>query len=116
VGIGDVLSLPVPPFDETRPSNGSATPPVDFEEDFVNGFSLGDGAVDYFAVNVIVDHDVLYRTGFFCGTGYIEWCQPSQHMEDVGGDFQHVSIHTTLSSNFQSNVSPIATIATDAGS
>ncbi len=73
----------------------SANPPADFEEDFVNGFSLGYGAVDYFAVNVIVDHDVLRgTTGFFFGVGYVERCQSLQHPKDMSGDFQHVSIHT----------------------
>jgi len=87
--------LPVPLLDATRPAMRSTTAPADFEEDFVDGFSLGNGAVDYFAVNVIVDHDVLRGTGFFVGAGYVERRQPSQEAEDMSGDFQHVSIHAT---------------------
>jgi len=70
-------------------------PSDDFEEDFVDGFSLGDGAVDDFAVNVIVHDDVLSGTGFFGGPGYIERRQPSQEVEDLSGDFEHVSVHAT---------------------
>jgi len=88
------------------------TPRADFEQDFVDGFALGNGAVDHFAVNVIVDHDVLRGTGFFVGAGYIERCQPSQYPEDISGDFQHVSIHETRPPTFHSNVSLIAGIAT----
>ena len=47
-------------------------PSGDFEEDFVDGFSLGDGAVDDFAINVIIDDDVLRGAGFFVGPGYVE--------------------------------------------
>jgi hypothetical protein len=93
----------------------STTPGPNFEEDFVNGFVLGNGTVNYFAVNVIVDHDMLRgTTGFFCGTGYIEWCQPSEYPEDISGDFQHVSIHATYPRLSVSNVSLISGIATDA--
>ena len=94
----------------------STTSRADLEENFVDGFSLGNRAIDYFAVNVIIDHDVLRRTSFFVGTGYIERRQPSQYAEDMGGDFQHVSIHATLPPAFHSNLSLIAEIATNGGS
>jgi hypothetical protein len=67
-----------PPLEATRPSMRGTHPPADFEEDFVDGFSLGNGAVDYFAVNIIIDHDVLHGTGFFVRAGYIEQCPPSK--------------------------------------
>ena len=69
--------------------------PDDFEEDFVDGFPLGNGAVNYFAVNVIVDDDVLFGAGLFVGPGDIEGSQPLQEVEYLSGDFQHVSIHAT---------------------
>jgi hypothetical protein len=84
---------------------------ADFEEDFVDGFSFGDGAVDDFAVNVIVDHDVLRGAGFFVRAGDIQWRQPSQEAEDISRDFQHVSIHATQPRS-RSKVSLIAGIAT----
>jgi hypothetical protein len=67
----------------------------DFEEDFVDGFSLGDGAVDDFAVNVIVDGDVLRGAVFFVGPRYVERRQPPQEVEYMSGDFEHVSMHAT---------------------
>jgi hypothetical protein len=70
--------LLAPPLEATRPSTRGTNPPADFEEDFVDGFSLGNCAVDYFAVNVIIDHDVLHGTGFFVGAGDVEECPPSQ--------------------------------------
>jgi hypothetical protein len=73
----------------------SPTASADFEEDFVDGFSFGNGAVDDFAVNVIFDHDMLRGTGSFVGAGDVEWRQLSQKAEDMSGDFQHVSIHAT---------------------
>jgi hypothetical protein len=90
----------------------SPTPSADFEEDFVDGFSLGDGAVDYFAINVIVDHNVLGGTGFFVGAGDIEGRQLSQEAEDMSRDFQYVSMHATQPRS-HSKVSLIAGIATD---
>src|SRR6266404_2508149 len=89
------LPLVAPPLDVTRPSMRGPDPSADFEEDFVDGFSLGNGAVDDFAVNVIVDDDVLRGTGFFGGPGYIERRQPSQEVEDLSGEFEHVSVHAT---------------------
>ncbi len=49
------------------PERGVSTPRADFEEDLVDGFSLGDGTVNHFAVNIIIDHDVLREAGFFVG-------------------------------------------------
>ena len=69
--------------------------PDDFEEDFVDGFPLGNGAVNYFAVNVIVDDDVLRGAGFLAGPGYIERGHPLQEVEDMSGDFEQVSVHAT---------------------
>jgi hypothetical protein len=74
---------------------GGAKASSDFEEDFVDGFSFGDGTVDDFAVNVIVDDDVLFGTVLFVAPGYIERREPPQEAEDFGGDFQHVSMHAT---------------------
>ena len=68
-------------------------PRADFEEDFVDGLSLGNGTVDHFVVNVIVDHDVLRGAVFFVRPGYIERCPPSEEAEDGSGDFQHVLTH-----------------------
>jgi hypothetical protein len=88
-----MLPLSAPPLNGTWPLKGHTTPSSDFEKHFVDGFALGNGAIDYFAVNVILDDDVLHGAGFFCGAGNIERCQPSQYAEDMSGNFQHVSIH-----------------------
>src|SRR5260221_8106638 len=87
--------LVAPALEAPRPAMGGPKASGDFEEDFVDGFSLGNGAVDDFAVNVIVDDDVLGGTGFFVGPGDIEGSQPLQEVECLSGDFQHVSIHAT---------------------
>jgi hypothetical protein len=73
----------------------SPNPPADFEEDLVDCFPFGNGAIDDFIVNVVFNHDVLRGAGSFFGTGYIERGQLSQKTKDMSGDFQHVSIHTT---------------------
>jgi hypothetical protein len=74
---------------------GGTEPAGDFEEDFIDGFSLGDGAVDDFAINVIVDDDVLCGTGFYVGPGDVNRRQPPQEVEYMSGDFEHVSMHAT---------------------
>src|SRR6266404_12227 len=89
-------ALAAPAFYGTRPASMRGPDSSDdFEEDFVDGFSLGDGAVDDFAVNVIVHDDVLCGACFFGGPGYIERRQPSQEVEDLSGEFEHVSVHAT---------------------
>ena len=87
--------LVAPALEATRPAMGGAKASGDFKKDFVDGFPLGNGAVDDFAVNVIVHDDVLCGTGFFGGPGYIERRQPSQEVEDLSGDFEHVSVQAT---------------------
>jgi hypothetical protein len=67
----------------------------EFEEDFVDGLSLGNGTVDNFVVNVIIDDDALRGTIFFVGAGDTEQFPPSEKAEDMRGNFQHVSIHAT---------------------
>jgi len=57
-----------------------------FEEDFVDGLSLGNGTVDNFGVNVIVDHDALRGTVFFVGAGDAEQFPPAEEAEDMSGD------------------------------
>jgi len=74
---------------------GRTNPRADFEKDFVDGLSLGNGTVDNFVVNVVIDHDVLRGAVLFVGAGDGEQCPPSEEAEDVRGDFQHVSIHPT---------------------
>jgi hypothetical protein len=87
------------------------TPSAKFQEDVVDGFSLGNGTVDNLAVNVIVDHDALRGSVLFIGVRDIEQFPPSKKAKDMSGDFQHVSIHTTPTSILHSNVSLIVGIA-----
>jgi hypothetical protein len=71
------------------------TPSAKFEEDFVDGLSLGNGTVDNLGINVIIDHNALRGSIRFVGAGDIEQCPPSEEAEDIRRDFQHVSIHET---------------------
>src|SRR5579859_7579822 len=86
--------LLAPPLYGMRPPMCSTTPSTEFQEDFVDGLPLGNGSVDNFVVNVIIDHDALGGAAFFVGPGYVERRPPSQHAEDSSGDFQCVSTHT----------------------
>ena len=59
--------LQPPPLDATKPPMNPTTPSTKFEEDCVDGLSLGDGTVDNFGVNVIIDNDALRGSIFFVG-------------------------------------------------
>jgi hypothetical protein len=88
-------SLLVPSFDAPRSPTRNATPSAEFEEDFVDGLSLGNSAVDDFVVHVIVDDDALRGAVFFVGAEDTKRCPPSEKAEDMSGNLQHVSIHAT---------------------
>lgn len=104
-----------PPLDATRPLAWTTTPRGEFEEDFVDRLSLGNGAVDHFAVNVVIDHDALHGTVFFVGAGDTEQFPPVEEAEDMRGDFQHVPIHPTRTSTLHRNIRPAITNASGRG-